>query len=70
MFTIMRSRTMPALHTTVSRPPNVSIAWRIMAPAASQSLTSSPLTIASPPASFDLLHHLDCGRVRDQYLRR
>ena len=49
MFTNMRSRTMPALVTTVSRPPKVSMAASIREPAPSQSLMSSPLTMASPP---------------------
>ena len=52
MLTIIRSRTMPALQTSVSSPPNVSMRLlRPCAPAPSQSLTSSPLTIASPPAA-------------------
>src|SRR4051794_32345105 len=51
MFTSIRSRTMPALHTTVSSAPNVSIACATRRPAPSQSLTSSPLTTAWPPAA-------------------
>src|SRR5579871_3601434 len=48
--TIMRSRTIPALLTTVSSRPHRSIADRTRRPAPSQVLTSSPLAMASPPA--------------------
>src|SRR5579871_5094735 len=47
--TIMRSRTMPALLTTVSRRPHRSMAAATRWAAPSQLLTSSPLAMASPP---------------------
>ena len=49
MFTSMRSRRMPALFTTTSRRPNVSIACLTTLPAPSQLEMSSPLATASPP---------------------
>src|SRR5688572_8074564 len=49
MLVSMRSRRMPALFTTTSRPPKVSTAWSTMSLAAAKSLTSAPLTTASPP---------------------
>src|SRR3954469_12221770 len=52
MLTSMRSRRMPALFTRTSRPPKVSTAWAIISRAASKSLTSAPLTAASPPMAL------------------
>ena len=51
MFTSIRSRRNPALHTSVSRRPQASTAWETMARASSQSATSPPLATASPPAA-------------------
>src|SRR5688572_17195249 len=45
----MRSRRMPALLIKMSSVPNASTAWSIMRLAPLKSLTSSPLTMASPP---------------------
>ena len=47
----IRSRRMPALLTTTSSPPNVSIACCTRAPAAAKSETSALLATASPPAA-------------------
>ena len=52
MLVSMRSRRMPALLTTTSRPPNVSMAWSIISLAAAKSLTSEPFTAASPPIAM------------------
>ena len=49
MLTSIRSRRIPALLTTACRSPNVSMAWLTIRWAPSQSDTSSPLAIASPP---------------------
>ena len=49
MEKIIRSRRMPALLTRMSRRPNVSTASATMRPAASKSVMSAPLTMASPP---------------------
>ena len=46
---IIRSRRMPALFTRTSRRPNVSTASATSCPAASKSVMSAPLTMASPP---------------------
>ena len=51
MLASIRSRRMPALLTTASRPPKASIAVSIMRFAPSQSATLSLLTTASPPAA-------------------
>src|SRR5688572_6490112 len=51
MFTSIRSRRIPALFTSVSSPPNVSMAELMRRWAPSQSLTSSVLAMASPPAA-------------------
>src|SRR5215212_725335 len=47
----IRSRTMPALFTNTSSPPNVSIAVWISPSACCQSATLTPLVTASPPAA-------------------
>src|SRR5437879_6086334 len=52
MFTMTRSRRMPALLTTTLRSPNVSIALLTIRWAPSQSVTLSPLATASPPAAL------------------
>ena len=49
MLASMRSRRMPALLTSVSRRPNVSIARCTMRPAPAKSATFSPSATASPP---------------------
>jgi hypothetical protein len=49
MFTSIRSRRMPALLTSTSRPPNVVTAVSMSRLAPSQSLMSSPLATASAP---------------------
>src|SRR5579862_5823250 len=49
MLTIIRSRTMPALLTSVSRRPHWATAEEIRWPAPSKEPTSSPLAMASPP---------------------
>ena len=51
MLVSMRSRRMPALFTSTCRSPNVSMAVLIIRWAPSQSATSSPLAMASPPAA-------------------
>ena len=51
MFTSIRSRRMPALLTSTSSPPKVSIACLTRRSAPSQSEMSSPLATASPPAA-------------------
>ena len=55
MLTSIRSRRMPALLTTTSRPPNVSHGLLDQRSAPSQSATSSPLATASPPPAGDLV---------------
>ena len=54
----MRSRRKPALFTSTSRPPNVSIAVCTSRRAPSQSAMSSVLATASPPERGDLVDHL------------
>ena len=49
MLASIRSRKKPALHTSVSKRPQVSTAWAIMASAWPQSATSAALASASPP---------------------
>ena len=49
MLASIRSRRMPALLTSTSRPPKVSTAWWTRRSAPSQSEMSSPLATASPP---------------------
>ena len=51
MFTSIRSRRMPALFTSTCRSPNVSTAALTSRSAPSQSVTSSWLAMAAPPAS-------------------
>src|SRR5262245_9705886 len=52
MLTSMRSRRMPALFTSVSRCPKVSIARWTMRPAPAKSATFSPSATASPPIAL------------------
>ena len=52
MFVSMRSRRMPALFTSTSRPPKVSTAVLISRCAPCQSETSSPFDTASPPMAL------------------
>ena len=51
MFTSIRSRRNPALHTSVSKRPHSATACSTIARASSQSDTSPPLATASPPAA-------------------
>ena len=51
IVTIIRSRRMPALFTTTSSPPNVSVAWPISRCAPAQVEMSSVFATASPPAA-------------------
>ena len=46
---IMRSRRMPALFTSMSSRPKLSMACCTMAPACSKSVMSAPFTTACPP---------------------
>ena len=61
MLVSMRSRRMPALLTSVSSRPNVSIARCTMRPAPAKSATFSPSATASPPMRLDLLDDLHRG---------
>ena len=63
----MRSRRMPALLTTQSMRPKLSMAVLMMRSAPCGSATLSPLGTAMPPAFFDfgdhLIGHLDVGAL-------